>query len=325
MAKREGTGNLIDLAKFYSDEDKAIELLERLRWPSGAACPRCGGDAPYKLKPKASGKNPARRGLYKCRACKRQFSVTVGTVFEASHIPVSKWLMAMHLLCASKKGISAHQLHRMLNVTYKAAWFMAHRLRHAMAQDVLLSKLTGIVEADRRYIGAKLKRGTKAGRPGVSSHKVPVIALIERGGRVRAFPVERVTANTLRTALRKHVDPNATLMTDEYQIYDVAGKEFARHDRVNHGRKEYVRGDAYTNTAEGFFSLLKRGINGSFHHVSRGHLHRLLLGVRVPAQHPDRARHRRQRPCGARGARRGGKAPDLQTAIRRLRGLTVNC
>jgi len=272
------TTDLVTLAKTaLTNEDAAVELMIRLRWPNGAACPRCGGADPYRLNPKAQGKRPARRGLFKCAACKKQFSVTTGSVFEASHVSLSKWLMAIHLMGASKKGMSAHQLHRMLGITYRAAWFMNHRLRLAMAvNEGLFAKLAGVVEADETYIGAKMKRGTKAGRPGVSSHKTPVIALIERGGRVRAFPVERVTGETLRSALKAHVEPSATLMTDEYQIYDVAGKDFAKHERVNHGRKEYVRGNVYTNTAEGFFSLLKRGINGSFHHVSKGHLFRYV-------------------------------------------------
>jgi transposase-like protein len=185
--------------------------------------------------------------------------------------------MAVHLMCASKKGISAHQLHRMLGITYRAAWFMNHRLRLAMeSNEGLFTKLTGVVEADETYIGARHKRGTKRGRPGPESHKAPVVALIQRGGKVRAFPVERVTSDTLRKALRKNVSPSATLMTDELKLYGKLGKEFAKHQTVNHGFGEYVRDDAHTNTAEGFFSLLKRGINGTFHHVSKGHLGRYV-------------------------------------------------
>src|SRR5256714_844441 len=173
MAK--STGNLSLLGKHFSDETAARALLERLRWPDGPACPRCGGDAPYKLNPKASGKNPARQGLYKCRACKRQFSSTTGTIFESSHIPVSKWLLAIHLLAASKKGMSAHQLHRLLGVTYRAAWFMAHRLRHAMTQEPM--QLTGTVEIDETYIGPRRRRvGYKANWHG----KTPVIDMVER-------------------------------------------------------------------------------------------------------------------------------------------------
>jgi transposase-like protein len=271
------TGNLTNLARHFSDEMAARTLLESLRWPNGVACPRCGGADPYKLAPKASGKNPARQGLYKCRACKKQFSSTTGTIFESSHVPLSKWLLALHLICASKKGMSAHQLHRMLNVTYRAAWFMNHRLRFAMSVDEgMFTKLTGVVEADETYVGARHKRGTKRGRPGIDSHKAPVIALVQRGGKVRAFTLGRVTSNTLRKELRAKVHPSATLMTDEYQVYNKVGKEFAGHEKVHHGSGEYVRGAAHVNSAEGFFSLLKRGINGSFHHVSKGHLHRYV-------------------------------------------------
>jgi len=272
MAK--STRNLAHLARYFSDENAARELLESLRWPNGAACPRCGGADPYKLTPKPSGKNPARHGLYKCRACKRQFTVTVRTVFESSHVPLSKWLLAIHLMCASKKGLSAHQLHRMLGITYRAAWFINHRLRYAMAtQEGLFAKLMGTVEVDETFVGGR-RRGTNRGRPKVDSHKTPVVALVQRGGNVRMFPMARVTGDNLRKAIREHVDPSSTLMTDELAAYGKAGKELAQHERVQHGMGEYVRGNVHTNTVEGVFSLLKRGINGSFHHVSKGHLHR---------------------------------------------------
>src|SRR5690242_10083426 len=235
MASTNGTGNLSLLGKHFGDENAARALLERLRWPNGIACPRCGGADPYKPTPKASGKNPARQGLYKCRACKRQLSSTTGTIFESSHVPLSKWLLAIHLLASSKKGMSAHQFHRMLGVTYRAAWFMAHRLRHAMATgDSLFTKLTGVIEADETYVGGRNKTG-KGGRPGRTSHKVPVFALVQRGGKVRAFPVENVTAKTLHTALQANVDRSATLMTDEFFSYIKPGRAFAKHQTVNHG------------------------------------------------------------------------------------------
>src|SRR5262245_39021031 len=166
------TTNLSKLGKHFSDEDAARELLESFRWPNGAACPHCGGADPYKLTPKATSKKPGRKGLYKCRACRKQFTVTVGTIFEHSHVPISKWLLAIHLLSASKKGMSAHQLHRMLKVTYRAAWFIGHRLRHAMKQGPM--QLTGIVEADETYIGGPRRRRT--GRPGPESSKTAVMA-----------------------------------------------------------------------------------------------------------------------------------------------------
>jgi transposase-like protein len=267
-----GTGTLTNLAKHFSSEADALALLERLRWPNGVACPRCGGTDPYKLTPKPAGKNPARQGLYKCRACKRQFSVTVGTIFESSHVPVSKWLLAIHLMAASKKGVSAHQLHRMLAVTYKAAWFMMHRLRYAMAQDFQTAKLFGTVEVDETYVGGVRKYGR--GRPAPDDKKTPVVALVERGGRVRAFPVARVTSATLQNAIRERVSLDARMMSDEFKGYHGLDMGFAGHETITHSKGEYVRGNVHTNTVEGFFSLLKRGINGAFHHVSKGHLHR---------------------------------------------------
>lgn len=267
--------NISQLAKYFSDEDAARELLEKMRWPNGAACPRCGGSDPYKLTPRATSKKPGRKGLYKCRACRKQFTVTVGTVFEDSHIPLSKWLLAIHLLASSKKGMSAHQLHRNLGISYKGAWFMAHRLRYAMAAGPMAELMTGVVEADETYVGARSKRGTRRGRPGPDSHKTPVVALVERGsGRVRAFTMPRVTSENLRGAILSNVDTSATLMTDEYASYHSVGKSMAAHGVVKHKADEYVRGNAHTNTVEGFFSLLKRGVNGVYHHVSRGHLNR---------------------------------------------------
>jgi len=266
-------GNLTKFTAF-SNEDEAIAMLESIRWPNGVACPHCGGADPYRLTAKPGTKTRVQKGLWKCSQCRKKFTVKVGTVFEQSHIPVSKWLMAIHLLSASKKGMSAHQFHRMLGMTYRSAWFMAHRLRHAMASNELLSKLTGVIEADETYVGARYKRGGKQGRPGVDSHKVPVFALVQRGGQVRTFPINRVTAANIRQALQTHVDPAATLVTDEFPSYIKPGREFARHLTVNHQAGVYVRGDATTNTVEGFFALLKRGIMGTFHHLSKGHLHR---------------------------------------------------
>lgn len=268
--------NLSRLAKEFSHEDAARAFMEELRWgkdAKNAACPKCGGADPYRLKARPG--SSIRKGVWKCRACRKQFTVTVGTVFESSHIPLSKWLLAIHLLASSKKGISAHQLHRNLGITYEAAWFMAHRLRYAMMEGPLAALLSGVVEVDETYVGAKHKRGTKGGRPGPDSHKAPVVALIQRGGRMRALPMPRVTAENLRKAITDHVDmAQSTLITDEAPMYTLIGREFQRHGVVNHAHKEYVREDVYTNTAEGFFSLLKRGINGVYHHVGRGHLGR---------------------------------------------------
>src|ERR1035441_792655 len=190
--------NLIALAQHFSDEDKAREFVEKLRWPDGPICPHCGEvNNAYKLEPKppkegAKGKH-VRKGVWKCAGCREQFTVTVGTIFEDSHIPLSKWLLAYHLLCASKKGMSAHQLHRMLKVTYRSAWFMAHRIRYTMSQEPLSSKLKGIIEVDETYIGGKLRVGphvTKLGerakdRVSGVSNKAAVVSVLQRGGRVQ--------------------------------------------------------------------------------------------------------------------------------------------
>lgn len=266
--------NWSELSPILADEDKARLYFENLRWgANGAACPHCGGDAPYKLQ-SANGSS-TRKGVWKCRACRKQFTVTVGTVFEASHIPLTKWLQALYLITSSKKGISAHQLHRMLGITYKSAWFMAHRLRYAMSVGPLATALSGIVEADETYVGGKRKHRT--GRPGPGDEqKTPVIALVERNGRARAFPMERVTSKNIHKALAKNLHQFSTteLITDESALY--GGDKFGRipHSTVNHSRREYARGHVHTNTVEGFFSLLKRGIFGVFHHVSKEHLAR---------------------------------------------------
>ncbi len=255
----------------FHNEDKAREYLERMRWSNGIVCPHCGSLEAYCLQAKPESKTPVRKGVYKCKACRKQFTVTVGTIFEDSHIPLHKWLLAIYLLCSSKKGMSAHQLHRSLGITYKSAWFMAHRIRYAMTQPPLVDKLRGIVEADETYIGGKAhgKRGRGA------ENKIPVFALVERNGRVRSFKTDRVTAKNLREKIRENVDKSSTIMTDEFLAYKGLGREF-KHFTVNHGIGEYVNGDAHTNTAEGFFSILKRGINGVYHHVSEQHLDRYL-------------------------------------------------
>lgn len=276
------TGNLMVLAKeALSNEDAAVALMTKLRWPNGVACPKCGGADPYKLTPKAQPGRPARKGLYKCSQCKKQFSVTTGSVFEASHLPLSKWLMAIHLMSASKKGLSAHQLHRMLGTTYRAAWFMNHRLRYAMASNAgLFQKLSGTVEADETYIGGKRRAGRygyegKGGRPAPHDQtKTAVVALVERKGRAVAFTVANVTGKTLQGVIRKHVHLNSHMMTDELHAYGGLVNGFAAHDTIRHSDGVYAKGNIHTNTVEGFFALLKRGIVGSFHHVSKAHLHR---------------------------------------------------
>src|SRR5580658_7976407 len=230
-------------APYFHDDDKARLHLESIRWPNGPVCPHCGSmTTPYVLKGKAH-----RPGLLKCCDCREQFSVTVGTVFERSKIPLSKWLTATYLLCSSKKGISSHQLHRTLGVTYKTAWFMTHRIREAMrdtATDMLGGEGTsGIVEADETYFG----KTEGMGKGPHLSKKQKVVALVERKGRVRAFHVPTVNVETLKPILQSQIAQSARLMTDSAGLYKKIGKGFASHEVVDHAAKEYARGDVTTN------------------------------------------------------------------------------
>ncbi len=281
--------NLLTLAQHFSDEEKAREFLEAQRWPEGPICPHCGEiNNAYRLEPKPSKKNThVRKGVWKCAGCREQFTVTVGTIFEDSHIPLSKWLLAFHLLCASKKGMSAHQLHRMLKVTYKSAWFMAHRIRYAMTQEPLSSKLNGTIEIDETYVGGKLRIGPQRVKPGErqkdhlspTANKAAVVSVLQRGGRVQSQHVQRVTAENLKPVIEVMVAEDAHVMTDSGTVLRgaLAGR---KHDQVNHRAGEYVRREngvvISTNTIEGYFATLKRGINGVYHHVGKQHLHRYL-------------------------------------------------
>jgi transposase-like protein len=271
--------NLSQLAKYFSDEDAARELLEEMRWgKNGAVCPHCGGADPYKLVAKATSKKPGRKGLYKCKACRKQFTVTVKTVFEDSRIPISKWLLALHLLASSKKGVSAHQLHRNLGISYKAAWFMAHRLRYAMSDGNPLEQMVGTIEADETYVGGRRKRmrgeTKQEAQKAKFDNKVPVVALVNRDtGKVRATVMPRVTRENLHEYIGKNVEmKHSRLYTDEAPVYEHIGRRFFSHEQVNHTKGEYARGTVNTNSAEGFFGILKRGITGVYHHVGKGHL-----------------------------------------------------
>jgi hypothetical protein len=220
-------------------------------------------------------------GWYHCRDCRKKFTVRVGTLYERSHVPLHVWLYATHLLCSSKKGMSAHQIHRILGVTYKTAWFMAHRIREGM-RETKPGPLGGkgkTVEADETYIGGKEKnkhRSKRNKRNIGGQGKEIVFALVERSGRVRSQQVPEVSAKTLRPVLVAQVDRKSFLMSDDAGQYRIMGPEFARHEVVNHGIGEYVRGTAHTNTIEGYFSILKRGITGTYQHVSQQHLKRYL-------------------------------------------------
>ena len=285
----------------FTDEDAAREFLEKMRWPDGAVCPHCGliGEA-YRITVKEKTAEEiealreakkrvrkARKGLWKCAGCRKQFSVTVKTIFEDSHIPLHKWLLAIHLMCSSKKGISAHQLMRNLGIKqYKSAWFMAHRIRYAMTGE-LSEKMSGIVEADETYIGGRprhtVRRIVKLGVRGRDCFqqydKAAVFSVVQRGGKVYSRHLERVTAENLKLVLDDVCEKDAHLITDTGVLRKkTTGRE--KHSLVNHTADEYVRYEEgvciTTNTVEGYFSLLKRGINGVYHHVGRKHLHRYL-------------------------------------------------
>jgi len=257
----------------FTDENKARKHLETLRWTKGRICPHCG-----EIKKSSPVKSENHKeGFYYCLSCKKTFTVTVGTLFERSHIPLNKWVCAFHLMAASKKGMSSHQLHRMLGITYKSAWFMTHRIREAMKPNSggLLGSGGKPVEVDETYWG-ETKRSKELGRKGNKIYKMKIVSLVERDGDVRSFHVARVNAKNIAPILREHVSKEARLMTDEAHVYNQVGKEFVSHEKVNHFMNEYARGDVTTNTVEGFFSILKRGLVGTFHHVSEQHLDRYV-------------------------------------------------
>ena len=253
----------------YTDETAAREHLEALMWPDGPFCPHCGSLNATRL----AGTHH-RAGLVQCNDCRQQFTVTVGTVFERSKVPLNKWLLVNHLLVSSKKGMSAHQIARMIGVTYKTAWFMCHRIREAMkpTNPGPLGGPDSVVEADETYVGGKQKnRATRTVKP-----KKAVVALVERDGQVRSFHVANVTAKTLRPLLVTHIDRASALMTDESPVYVGVGREFSYHGKVNHSASQYVTtgGWKHSNTAENFFSIFKRGVIGTYHHLSEAHLGR---------------------------------------------------
>jgi transposase-like protein len=259
-------------APYFHDEAAAFAELEAALWPNGPVCPRCNGTE------RITAVKGGRTGLRRCGPCKRQFTVTVGTVFESSHVPLNQWLQAVYLMCSSKKGISSHQLMRILDVQYKTAWFMTHRIREAMASGKLppMGGAGGIVEIDETFIGNKPDMEVKRGY----RHKNAVLSLVERGPKgatVRSFHVANTSRAEVLPIIRKNVLAETHIMTDEAVQYAVLGQTFAGHDFTTHGAGEYVRdGFIHTNTVEGFYSVFKRGMKGVYQHCSEKHLHRYV-------------------------------------------------
>ena len=308
---------------YFHDEAAAFAHIESVLWPHGTVCPHCGTvGSSYKLegvRSKPSKKNPQgkeRHGLYKCRSkeCRKQFTVRKGTIFEESHLPMTKWLQAIYLMVSSKKGFSAHQMHRVLEVQYKTAWFLCHRIREAMRSGGDLDMFGGegeTVEADETYFGYKddksLGKITKRGKRGHSGQR-PVVSLVERGGSVRSFYVPTATKAAVGGIVAANVDRETRLMTDESRLYTEVGAEFVSHETVKHTAGEYVRGDAYTNTIEGYFSIFKRGMKGVYQHCKEKHLHRYL------AEYDFRYNHR-----SANGVEDGERARILIRGVSGLR------
>ncbi|MFN3656669.1 MAG: IS1595 family transposase [Pseudolabrys sp.] len=278
---------MTDLLKnpIFQDEGKAREWLEARVWPKGPVCPHCGNVDQAKIR-SLQGK-AHRPGLYQCAECREQFTVTVKTVFERSKIPLTKWLAALFLMTASKKGVSAHQVHRMLGISYKSTWFMMHRLREAMRTGGLepLGGAGKVVEADETYFGktetprvSPQRRGRPYNPRGSRGpkDKRPVVALVERGGSVRSFHVPVADAASVAAVVRANVHRESRLHTDESRLYPKVGREFAAHETITHTINEYVRGDVTTNSVESYFSVFKRGMRGTYQHCKEKHLHRYL-------------------------------------------------
>ncbi len=261
-------------ASHFHNEAAAFAFVEGHLWPDGPTCPHCGATKEHIGR--LTGKS-TRAGLCKCYACRKPFTVRIGTIFESSHAPLRIWLQAIHLMCSSKKGISTRQLQRTLGVGLKTAWFLGHRIRHAM-EDVRgngappMGGAGGTDEADETYIGRK--PGMKVGHG--SGHKMAVLALVERDGKARSFHVPNVRASTLHEVIGANISRQANFMTDELATYIGIGWNFASHGTVKHSEDEYVRGNVHTNTVEGFFSIFKRGVYGIYQHVSEAHLKRYL-------------------------------------------------
>ncbi|MGO9121035.1 MAG: IS1595 family transposase [Desulfomonilaceae bacterium] len=265
------------------NEEQARQYIESVLWSGGPCCPHCGSEKAWDIRSAS-----ARSGVYECAACGKQFTVTVGTVMHGSHIPLRQWLIAFHLMTSSKKGVSALQLQRNLGLgSYRTAWYLAHRIRLSMNEDAVLKMLKGTVEVDETYVGGKPRKENKGGsgtsnsepkkksKRGRGTDKAPVLALVERKGKVFSKPIEHVDAKTLKGAIKELVHKDSTIMTDEWASYTGIGKDFkGGHEVVKHSDGEFMRGFVSTNTVESYFALLKRRVHGIFHHVSKHHLHR---------------------------------------------------
>jgi transposase-like protein len=263
----------MNLAQISSlTETEARECFERLRWENGVECSHCQSNKITKL----SGEKH-REGLYQCNNCQGQFTVMTGTVMEDSHIPLKKWLMAYHLMSSSKKGVSALQLKRDLGLgSYETAWFLAHRVRFAMSQESTKKMLKGTIEVDETYVGGKPRKGNNGeSKRGRGTKKTPVMVLVEREGEAISKPMKRLGAKELKAEIKQNVDLSSKIITDDFKSYKGLNKEFeGGHEVIKHSEGEYSRNGINTNTAESFFALLKRGHYGTFHHLSKEHLHR---------------------------------------------------
>ncbi len=273
-------------APHFQNEESAFAYVEAKLWPEGAVCPHCGNCDGSRIR-KLAGQT-TRIGLRKCNECRKPFTVRMGTIFESSHLPLHLWLQVIHLMCASKKGISTRQIQRMLQCSMKTAWFLSHRIREAMREGDLspFGQAGGAVEVDETYIGHKKGMGNPRGG---HAHKMTVLGLVDRdSGKCRMFYVEKSAGSLIQPIVLDNLSREARLMTDEHTMYRRIGREFAEHSSVMHYNKEYVRGDVTTNTVEGAFSIFKRGMKGIYQHCGEQHLHRYLAEFEFRYSHREK-------------------------------------